>query len=291
MGTLEDGGVMKHEPTDVGSPVQLTPERDSELVNHDHEPICASDHLSAKISELKRCGFRVELYHSAPNHAPSGKKICDVPSESRTTFPADPTGNDCPADAFPIVERLVATASGAGGKFVVCGFGESRPEFTPLTPHIVHVDNNGEPKSIYWKLGAAICQITTTPGMNCYIMPCLVRSDLPEGQRGKESDVLGVLAIALDFDAGHDPANRHDRIAVDPISEVETSPGNFQCWWFLDRPYSVAEAKPVIAAFVNTSSSDPMCKSAEHPFRVPGLLNWPTQKKIGGGRSAGEAHL
>src|SRR6516162_2736453 len=75
-------------------------------------------------------------------------------------------------------------------------------------------------------------------------------------------------------------------MAVCPISEVETSPGNFQSWFFLDRPYNVAEAKPVIAALVNTSGSDPMCKSAEHPFRVPGLFNWPTQKKIGPGRSA-----
>ncbi len=61
MGTFEDGGVMKQDPTDLGSPVEPTPERASQLGKHD-EPICASDHLSAKISELKRCGFRVELF-------------------------------------------------------------------------------------------------------------------------------------------------------------------------------------------------------------------------------------
>jgi hypothetical protein len=240
----------------------------------------------AGVSVFQRDGLRVELYHSVPQHARLASNIHDVPSESQVTSLTDVSESACPAETLPIVERLVATARDAGGKFVVCGFGESRPGFSPLPPRIVHIENSGEPISIYRKIGAAIREITATPGMNCYIMPCLVRSDLPEGQRGKESDVIGVLAIALDFDAEHDPASRHDRIAVYPMSEVETSPGNFQSWWFLDRPYSVSEAKPVIAAHVNTSGSDPMCKSAEHPFRLAGLLNWPTHKKIVRGRSA-----
>jgi hypothetical protein len=209
----------------------------SVVIHHGNEPISSS--ASAKPPEPTQY-LRVKLHHSARKHAQFGKNIPDVTSETRQAHPAGAEKIGCPAEALPILERLVTTAKGAGGKFVVCGFGEGRPGFSPLPPHIVHIENSGEPVFIYRKIGAAIRQITATPGMNCYIMPCLVRSDLPEGQRGKESDVIGVLAIVLDFDAdhGHDPASRHDRIAGCPISEVETSAGNFQPWWFLDCPGS-----------------------------------------------------
>src|SRR5580704_16434407 len=65
--------------------------------------------------------------------------------------------------------------------------------------------------------------------------------------------------------------------------EVETSSGNFQLWWFFDRPYSVGETKPVITALACCASADTWI-SCEHLFRVPDTHNGPTQKKLADGR-------
>ena len=126
--------------------------------------------------------------------------------------------------------------------------------------------------------------LAKVPGANCYIGISLMTAGLNISQKGKEADVLGVLAAVTDWDRKNDPATRDDRLPWAPMAEVETSPGNFQCWYFFDRPYSVAEAKPVLTALAGCTKSD-STHSCDHVFRVPGTLNWPSQRKIAQGRS------
>src|SRR5207244_165559 len=85
-------------------------------------------------------------------------------------------------------------------------------------------------------------------GYNCYIGIQLMRPGLTERQKGTEADVTGVLAAVVDFDGKHDPEKRYERLPLLPHTEVETSLGQFQCWYFFDRPYPVADAKPVLTA-------------------------------------------
>ena len=207
-----------------------------------------------------------------------------IPQDNRIAFLAELKNAGCPAPFFPIAERLVRIGRGHGGEFVVCGFGEDPQTDRALSSQLVRIQNKGEPTFIYRQFGSAIRRLSKTRGLNIYMAPALVRDGLPEGLRGKETDIIGVLAVVVDFDAKNDPASRHKRLPVAPHAEVETSSGNFQCWYFLDKPYGVVDAKPVIVALVENSGGDPGCKSADHPFRVPGTLNWPNAKKQAQGR-------
>jgi hypothetical protein len=242
--------------------------------------------LRDKVEAARRRGASEgEIVALVKKYAPGGN-LCDIPPWMRAEFLAASEKIGCPAHFFPIAQRLIDIAADHDGKFVLCGFGEAPDTGKTISPQIEHLPNKGEPAFMYRQFGSAIRRLGKTPGLNTYVMPSLVLADLPEGQRGKESDVTGVLALVLDFDGKHDPATRHDRLPVEPHAEVETSPGNFQCWYFLDKPYSVAEVKPIIAALVAKVASDPACKSADHPFRIPGTLNWPNATKRARGRSA-----
>jgi hypothetical protein len=184
-----------------------------------------------------------------------------------------------PAQYMPIVNRLITIAADHGGQFCVCGFGENTAPIIKLIP------NRGEAAFIVKRFHTAITKIAATPGMNVYIVPALLRDGLPEGSRGKEADVLVVLAVVLDFDKGHSPETRHSRLPIHPHAETESSPGNYQTWFFLEPPGSVAEVRPLIQSLVTKAGADPGCQSCEHPFRVPGTNNIPSAKKIKDGRS------
>jgi hypothetical protein len=177
----------------------------------------------------------------------------------------------------PIAARLVEIAEGKGGKFVVVGIEAHTGRLS-----IDHIANDDK-RVVFTLLGAAE-KVARRPGWNTYVQQSLVREDLPANERGKEKHVTGVMALVLEFDAKHQPATRHDRLPVCPHAEVESSPGNFHCWYFLDRLYFVDEVKPVLAALVDKVGCD-HCRSLEHLFRVPGTLNWPDQVKLKAGRS------
>jgi hypothetical protein len=182
----------------------------------------------------------------------------------------------------PLIERLIKIAKGHGGEFLVATVGSEDPKtgkkLAPLNLHIPNDDNARE------GLLSAIGNATRQHGNNCYLSIALFRPGLTGAQKGKEVDVVGVLAAVTDWDGKNDPATRHDRLPLSSMAEVETSLGNFQCWYFFDRPYSVAEAKPVLTALSRYTKSD-STHSCDHVFRMPGTLNWPSQAKIAKGRS------
>ena len=175
----------------------------------------------------------------------------------------------------PIAERLVGIAKAYPGKFVVARYGEDPKTGARLDTVNIHVPHSEGVEG----LCKAVRLLAGTPGGNVYIMAALVRDDLPDGLKGTEADTVGVLAFVADFDAGHDPASREDRLPDTAHAEVETSPGNFQSWLFFDRPYPPEDVKPILRALVTKVGCDPTCKDVSHVYRVPGTLNWANKAK------------
>jgi hypothetical protein len=185
-------------------------------------------------------------------------------------------------DVTPLIERLVKIATGHEGEFLVTTVSSEDPQTGgKLPPLILHVPNDEHARKGLLK---AIDSATLQRGNNCYVSVALFRPGLTGAQKGKEADVVGVIAAVTDWDGKNDPETRDARLPWPSMAEVETSPGNFQCWYFFDRPYSVAEAKPVLTALARCTKSD-STHSCDHVFRVPGTLNWPSWKKIDKGRS------
>jgi hypothetical protein len=201
-------------------------------------------------------------------------------------WPNDPSIEPDPAPDWPkvtpLIERLVKIAAGHGGEFLISGLGEDPETGEKLPPIHLHPANDHTAAANIMQAIETV--VATGCGYNCYIGIALMKPGLTQFQKGGESDVVGVLAAVTDWDDKNDPRTRHDRLPFHAQAEIETSPGNFQCWHFFDRPYSVAEAKPVLAALARSSGSD-STHSCDHVFRVPGTLNWPSQKKIEKGRS------
>jgi hypothetical protein len=192
----------------------------------------------------------------------------------------DPTP-DC-AHVSPLIERLVKIATGHGGEFLISGLGENPETGEKLPPiHLHPTNDHAAAENI---LHAIETVVAKGDGYNCYIGISLMKPGLTQFQKGGESDVLGVLAAVTDWDGKNDPKTRHDRLPRYPQAEIETSPCNFQCWYFFDRPYPVAEAKPVLTALARRTQSD-NTQSCDHIFRMPGTLNRPSRKKIRAGRS------
>jgi DNA primase RepB-like protein len=181
------------------------------------------------------------------------------------------------------LERLIVPAEPDGGCFVVFGAGEAPGSHAKLDNqiHVVENDANALPNLL-----DACDAISATPGLNVYVSVGLFKPreqwHNPDG-RGAECDLIGTLAFVADFDRGHDPATYLDRLPLAPHAVVETSPGNRQAWLFLDRPYPAGEAKPLFEALTRSIGSDTTF-SCEHVFRPPGTWNWPSRKKLAGGR-------
>ncbi len=195
-------------------------------------------------------------------------------------------------DALGLVLHLRVVARDHGGKFVVCNVGSEEP----CTPCHVRDEKTGElvwarakRRSDIWhvrndenaveNLWTAIEAINAEPGNNAYICVSLMKQTLAPGKKGTESDTLGILAAVTDWDGKNDPETRTARLPLPVHFEVETSPANYQCWYFFDRPYPVAEAKPVLAALARSTRSDSTF-NADRVMRMPGTWNWPSLKKI-----------
>jgi len=181
----------------------------------------------------------------------------------------------------PFVARLIAVAAGHAGTFVVFGGGEAPGTYAALRRQIHAVENG---VGALQGLLDAFDRINAVPGLNAYISIGLFKPRdqwrNPNG-RGSEADLIGTMAFVGDFDVGrgHDGAVSIGQLPMAPHYVVETSAGSFQPWIFLDRPYSVAEAKPVFAALTRALGGDATF-SCEHIFRPPGTWNWPTGKKV-----------
>lgn len=129
----------------------------------------------------------------------------------------------------------------------------------------------------------AVMAHAETPNANVYLLPAIMRPDLPRGKKGTEGDVVAVLALVADYD---DDTGKTGEMPVEPNYSIESSPGNFQHFVVLDRALPPAEAKELAAALKRASGADHGTADISHTWRIPGCLNWPNRKKLERGRGA-----
>ena len=158
------------------------------------------------------------------------------------------------------------------GKLVIVGIAENEPL------DIRHIIND---ENVVANAVAAISAIEQRPGFNVYFYPGLMRADLPEGSKGKTKDVMWLAFLWADFDGGEWTYESVEARAPYYMQHgTQTSTGNFQVLWGLDRPYTSAEAVPVLAALVNATGCDPAVKNVDRIMRVPGTMNYPSSDKV-----------
>lgn len=116
-----------------------------------------------------------------------------------------------------------------------------------------------------------------------YAPYCIMRHDLPEGERGTKEDVIATLAYAVDADSDHQ-GKVIPHAPVDTNYEIESSPGNFQEVIILDRALKPADSKPLALALKEVTGDKKCVGDISRIMRIPGTLNWPNEAKLKRGR-------
>src|SRR5262249_47632844 len=120
-------------------------------------------------------------------------------------------------------------------------------------------------------------------GHNVYIEGRTVREDLRGNGRGTLAETRAVFALVIDSDAdkgmGWTPTP-----TTRPSMTVETSPGNFQFWFFLREAVDPPRAKKLGERIRRAVNSDHDTGNPTQPYRVAGTINYPSPTKIKRGR-------
>jgi DNA-binding transcriptional ArsR family regulator len=108
-----------------------------------------------------------------------------------------------------------------------------------------------------------------------------VSEDLRGNGRGRLEDTRAVFAIITDSDAdkgmGWTPT-------VPPSLTVETSPANFQYWFFLREAVSAEVGKAFGERIRAATKTDHDTGNVVQPYRIAGTVNYPNAKKLARGR-------
>ena len=123
-------------------------------------------------------------------------------------------------------------------------------------------------------------------GHNVYIEGRLVRRGLTGKERGKLNDTFAVFAFVIDGDADK---NKEGNVTASPTLAIETSPGNYQLWYVLDRSLDVDQAKLIGEAIRQNSGADQDTGVITQCYRVAGTPNYPNEAKRKRGRVTVEA--
>lgn len=244
-------------------------------VNPTTDTFNISDEALTDAAKAAQDRYATDVIPVIRKYVPAPAKLKDCPVGQRPALLDELNWAGCPADALPIFTKLAEVAGDTEGMFVIVGLHNTDPR-----PIVIHVPNEGE---VLDGLTKAAATIASNLDYGIHIAPALFRTDLPEGKRGGKGDVTHMLAIVVEFDREHDPATRRDRLAYEPWCENESSPGNFHCWRFLDKPYPIKDVVPLLAAVHVLAKAD-STKNPDHLFRLPGSINIPTEEKIRTGK-------
>lgn len=176
------------------------------------------------------------------------------------------------------IEMLHSLADSTDGKLIVASYGQDPDTGENIHPKVHHFQIGDVERMV-----AIIEQLTKDKHRNIYIPLAVMRSDLPQGKKGSEADVVAVLGLVCDFD-DDDAAAFDERLPVDANYVLKTSPGRFQAFLFFDEPLSLSEAKPLAERLQKATDCDYGTADISHVWRVPGTLNWPNAKKVDEGR-------
>jgi hypothetical protein len=120
-------------------------------------------------------------------------------------------------------------------------------------------------------------------GHNVYIEGRIVPISLRGSERGKLLDTVAVFALVIDSDAdkgmGWTPP-----ATIRPSMTVETSPGNFQFWFFLRAAITAELGQKLGERIRRAVNSDHDTGNPTQPYRVAGTINYPNANKIARGR-------
>lgn len=212
-----------------------------------------------------------------------GKAAVSVAGHLDVLAAEPPPGAERPVDEDAVrilANRLRQAAGDQVGDFVLMALGDGvhAPGGEPL-----HYPIANGPNAVGTILGI-VRQLGQRPGVNIYFAGSLFKSGSVTERKGRTKDnVAAVLLAVCDFDAKNDPATRGERLPLPAGSEVETSAGNFQCYFWFDRPTLGPAVEHTLRDLASVTGADD-CKSIEHVWRMPGTLNWPDKKKIAAGR-------
>jgi hypothetical protein len=120
-------------------------------------------------------------------------------------------------------------------------------------------------------------------GHNVYIEGRTLPVSLRGSERGKLEVTIAVFALVIDSDAdkgmGWTPP-----ATIRPSMIVETSPGNFQFWFFLRAALDAERAQKLGERIRHVVNSDHDTGNPSQPYRVAGTVNYPDAGKITRGR-------
>jgi hypothetical protein len=207
-----------------------------------------------------------------PNHN-SNSRCPDTGDIEDFLATQDGQNRAVPTEHVVMVHKLAAPLADKG-KLIVASYGQDPATGDDLDPKVEHF-RIGDVEGMVM----AIQRLARERHRNVYVPLAVMRRDLPPRKKGKEEDVVGVLAIITDFDDA-DAANYARRLPVATPYVVESSANRFQTFLPLDRPASMKEAKAVAIALKQAIGGDHCSVDMSHVWRVPGLLNWPNKKKV-----------
>jgi hypothetical protein len=121
-------------------------------------------------------------------------------------------------------------------------------------------------------------------GHNVYIEGRTIREDTACGKRrGKLEDTAPVFALVIDSDADKQMSRDPDA-TTSPSMSVETSPGNFQYWFFLRDAVGGEIGQQLGERIRKAVNCDHDTGNVVQPYRVAGTANYPNKKKRERGR-------
>jgi len=131
---------------------------------------------------------------------------------------------------------------------------------------------------------------------NIYCPWAVFHSDIPKWSKGRECDIVAVLAAGADLDV--DCGDSAD-LGIEPSAVLATSAANRQALFVYPKPLCFAEAKPVSQALHRLTSKvddpsakgDNAAKDCSRAWRVAGTLNMPSAAKIARGRDPRPARV
>jgi len=195
----------------------------------------------------------------------SGSVVNHVPSPDEAAI----------RDHVAMLHKL-AKNTGKEGLLVVASYGEE-PTGKKVSRPVEHFAIGNVDGMV-----SAIVGLTRQRHINVYVPTAIFRTDLAPGKKGREQEVVALLAVVADLDSDTGKAGNLPR---EPSYKLETSEGNFQAFFVLAQPVSNAVAKQAGEELAKFTGCDHGTKDISHIWRVPGTLNWPNKAKLERGRS------
>jgi hypothetical protein len=122
-------------------------------------------------------------------------------------------------------------------------------------------------------------------GHNCYLEMRTVDASRVRGRkRGDLRDTAWVFALVVDADTDRGKGWTPAADLQLPTMIVETSPGNYHYYYFLDRPLTAQQAKELGDRMRCATNADVATGNVVQPYRIAGTINWPTPEKRRRGR-------